>query len=163
MISAVAAVGFFVIFIGSYVTLHHFDRYVTILRYPIKYLPITSYAGMVIFSGFAGIFLMALSVCAVEQKSPLAAFRRSFELTKGHRLSLAFLSFVVIMLIYISSRITRLIRIGFFSGAFAHALVRVIGNALPLAYANILPAVAYYHLRAEKDNLMPETLPDIFD
>ncbi len=113
---------------------------------------------------------VALPACVVENLGPLAAMRRSAELTKGHRWQI-FGMFVLIMLVFFVAFaiIGGLIGSGVlaapegFGRLLLAGIVSVIITAILTAYFNVVAAMIYHDLRTAKEGVGTEEIAAVFD
>ena len=97
----------------------------------------------------------------VEKAGPLACFRRSRLLTKGHRWGILGIVLLVFLANFGCSIVIHLIGL---SGAVATAaLLNVVVALAFTAFSSVLTAVGYYALRAEKEGFGITDLAQIFD
>lgn len=111
------------------------------------------------------VFLMwyvAVPVCVVEGRGPMASLRRSRELTKGSRWKL----FGIVIVIGVASFLVELI-IQFIFLAAAGKLIAALAvfpcSALIAAYRSILIAVVYHDLRVAREGINIDRIAAVFD
>jgi hypothetical protein len=126
-----------------------------------------SIVGLVLVLLLAGFILCALyvatPVCVVERAGVSGSFGRSWVLTSGYRgpiFGMMLPVFIVTGIIYgvVNFIVARVVGEG-----FAARLIMIIVNVAPTAFANIMPAIAYYGLRAAKESLVATSLAEVFD
>ncbi len=113
---------------------------------------------------------VALPACVVENVGPLAAMRRSAELTKGHRWKI-FGIFVLIMVVFFVAFaiIGVLAALGVVAapegiGRLVLAgIITVIVTGIVTAYFNVVAAMIYHDLRVAKEGVGTEEIAAVFD
>ena len=106
---------------------------------------------------------VAIPAVVVEKIGPLAAIRRSFGLTRGHRLTFFAASFVLGMVV---SAANMAMQLGVVLFGELGAVAALFGGVLYLLLAALpmlLPAVAYHELRAAKEGIVTEELVKVFE
>ena len=123
--------------------------------------------GIIIYVILAVILLckwfVYIQACIIERIGGFDSLCRSSELTNGYRLKI----FVVFILPLCFTTIILLIA-GFIVGLITESKLFVyifstLITLIPLAYVSIIPTVAYYSLRAAKENLTPDDLADLLE
>lgn len=116
---------------------------------------------------------VALPACVVENLGPLAAMRRSAELTKGHRWKIFGVFILILVIVLIAAMIIGLI-VAAVVGAIAFAtegivalvlagLLGLIGAAVYTAYLNIVLVMLYHDLRVAKEGVDTDQIAAVFD
>jgi Membrane domain of glycerophosphoryl diester phosphodiesterase. len=130
-------------------------------------LPGGIFGGVVALCAIAMIYtrwVVAIPICAVENKGAFESVTRSSELTEGNRMKV----FAVIVILFVPEQIVERIA----AVATAVAIMRGVPFAgllslvvtLPLtAYQIVTNAVLYYELRTAKEGTDIEALADVFD
>jgi uncharacterized membrane protein len=119
---------------------------------------------------------VALPTCVVENLGPLAAMRRSAELTRGHRWKIFGLFILIVVIIIIAAMIIGLL-VGGVAGVISLAsdatrsiaalvilgLLGLIGAAIYTAYLNIVLVMLYHDLRVAKEGVDTDQIAAVFD
>lgn len=111
------------------------------------------------------VFLMwyvAVPVCIVEGRGPIASLGRSRELTKGSRWKL----FGIVIVIAVASWLVQMIVQFIFlaaAGKLLAAIATFLCSALIAAYRSILTAVVYHDLRVAREGIDIERIAAVFD
>jgi hypothetical protein len=143
------------------------------LRRALPLIGVGIVAGAMVMTGFLllvvpGIIVgcavgVAIPAVVVEKIGPIAAIKRSFGLTRGHRLTFFAASFVLGMVVSASNLAMQLgvVLLGELGSAAAlfGGVVYLLVAALPM----LLPAVAYHELRAAKEGIVTEELVKVFE
>jgi uncharacterized membrane protein len=132
------------------------------------------FVGLILFI-IPGIILalrwsVALPACVVENLGPIAAMRRSADLTKGHRWQI-FGMFVLIIVVAIIAFgvIGALVGMGLLAAPetlgrlVLLGIVTVIITAIVTAYFNVVAAMIYHDLRVAKEGVGTEEIAAVFD
>ncbi|MDR1977736.1 MAG: hypothetical protein LBQ42_03270 [Synergistaceae bacterium] len=106
---------------------------------------------------------VALPTCAVERLGPMESVKRSARLTSGHHLKIYGLALLAFIIIRILGWIISFVTAGLFRSAVFVALGAAVVRIFSQAFANVMIAVAYYDLRAAKEGVSIESLPNAFD
>jgi hypothetical protein len=106
---------------------------------------------------------VAIPAVVVEKIGPIAAIRRSFGLTRGHRLTFFAASFVLGLAVSAANTAMQLAvvllgELGAVAALFGGVLYLLVA-ALPM----LLPAVAYHELRAAKEGIVTQELVKVFE
>ncbi len=107
-------------------------------------------------------WLVAVPVCIVEERGPMASLGRSRELTRGSRWKL----FGIVMVIAVASWLVQLIVQFVFlaaAGKLLAALATFLCSALIAAYRSILGAVVYHDLRVAREGIDIDRIAAVFD
>ena len=120
------------------------------------------FVGLILFI-IPGIILaarwaVALPACVVENIGPLAAMRRSAELTRGHRWKILIFTFAFIgvFALYVEAAPEGL-------GQLILAGINVIVNGIVTAYFKVVAAMIYHDLRTVKEGVGAEEIAAVFD
>jgi uncharacterized membrane protein len=116
---------------------------------------------------------VALPACVVENMGPLAAMRRSAQLTKGHRWKI-FGVFILILIIVVIVAMVVFGVVAAVVGAITLAtegiaavvlagLLGLIGAAIYTAYLNIVLVMLYHDLRVAKEGVDTDQIAAVFD
>jgi hypothetical protein len=106
---------------------------------------------------------VAIPAVVVEKIGPVAAIRRSFDLTRDHRFTLFLTSLVVGLAVSAANMAMQLAvvvlgELGTVAALFGSVLYLLVA-ALPM----LVPAVAYHELRAAKEGIVTEELVKVFE
>ena len=136
-----------------------------------RFWPIVGVSILVGLGIFVGLFLfiipgfilavrwaVALPACVVENIGPLAAMRRSAELTKGHRWKVLILAFAII-----GAFAVRVVAAPEGLGQLILDGINVIVSGIVTAYFNVVAAMVYRDLRTLKDGVGMEEIAAVFD
>jgi hypothetical protein len=107
-------------------------------------------------------WLVAVPVCIVEERGPMASLGRSRELTRGSRWKL----FGIVMVIAVASWLVQMIVQFVFlaaAGKLLAALATFLCSALIAAYRSILGAVVYHDLRVAREGVDIDRIAAVFD
>lgn len=122
-----------------------------------------------------GLLLMIVwSVAApaevVERVGVFAAFGRSVSLTRGHRLAIFLVFFVVwlvavVIQLLVGVPVQMLGLTGWGAGGVwaAAAVTQAVGGALGVVFTGVAPGAVYYELRRAKEGAAPAELAAVFD
>ena len=121
------------------------------------------FVGLILFI-IPGIILaarwaVALPACVVENIGPLAAMRRSAELTRGHRWKIVIFAFAIIGVF----AALRVVEAPEGLGQLILTAISVIVNGIVTAYFNVVAAVIYHDLRTVKEGVDTEEIAAVFD
>jgi hypothetical protein len=118
---------------------------------------------------------VAVPACVVENLGPLAAMRRSAELTRGHRWKIFLVYILFVIITFVVSLIVGLLA-GLVVGALTVAtgtdsvtiavtggVFGLIGTALYAAYENIVVSMVYHDLRVAKEGVDTDQIAAVFD
>jgi uncharacterized membrane protein len=116
---------------------------------------------------------VALPACVVENLGPLAAMRRSAELTRGHRWKIFGVFILIVVIVLIAAIIIGLL-VAAVVGATAFAtggivalvlagLLGLLGAAIYTAYLNIVLVMLYHDLRVAKEGVDTDQIAAVFD
>ncbi len=114
------------------------------------------------------ILAVTIPACVVERKGPIESLKRSFELTKGHRLQIFVLYLIVGVITGIVTAIFVLL-FGIFAAIFGTAgiviaaLLLAIILAVPQAFNSVMTTVIYSDLRQAKEGVALDSLANVFD
>jgi len=132
------------------------------------------FVGLILFI-IPGIILalrwsVALPACVVENLGPIAAMRRSADLTKGHRWQIFGLFVLIIVVAMIAfGVIGALVGMGLLAAPetlgrlVLLGIVTVIITAIVTAYFNVVAAMIYHDLRVAKEGVGTEEIAAVFD
>jgi len=132
------------------------------------------FVGLILFI-IPGIILalrwsVALPACVVENLGPIAAMRRSADLTKGHRWQIFGLFVLIIVVAIIAfAVIGALVGMGLLAAPetlgrlVLLGIVTVIITAIVTAYFNVVAAMIYHDLRVAKEGVGTEEIAAVFD
>jgi len=150
-----------------------FSRFLSIVGVSIL-VSLGVFVGLILFI-IPGIILalrwsVALPACVVENLGPIAAMRRSADLTKGHRWQI-FGMFVLIIVVAMVAFgvIGALIGMGLLAAPetlgrlVLLGIVTVIITAIVTAYFNVMTAMIYHDLRVAKEGVGTEEIAAVFD
>jgi hypothetical protein len=160
------------------------DCLATGLKYVIPLFLIGMLATLGIIAGMIllvvpGIMLAVMWVavspaCVVENTGVLGAFRRSSELSRGHRWPIFGLFVVIVILVFIITfllGVFTVILIGSTQGAIADVanftavamIADAISTMVTAIFTSTVAASVYYELRQIKEGVGPEALASVFD
>jgi Membrane domain of glycerophosphoryl diester phosphodiesterase len=116
---------------------------------------------------------VALPACVVENLGPLAAMRRSAELTRGHRWKIFGLFLLVLVIVIVAATVIALVVgaaagvmtvvTGSIVGVVVAGLLTLIGDAIYTAYGNIVLVMLYHDLRVARDGVDTDQIAAVFD
>jgi hypothetical protein len=134
--------------------------------------------GLMTFAGFLAlvvpgvILALAVSVAmpavVIERIGPLGAIRRSFQLTRDHRLAI-FAAWLVLLVVAFGANLVGQAAAAIAVSARSPVALAVVGllslalNVLMSSLPGLLPAVAYHDLRALKEGVVTEDLLKVFE
>jgi uncharacterized membrane protein len=150
-----------------------FSRFLSIVGVSIL-VSLGVFVGLILFI-IPGIILalrwsVALPACVVENLGPIAAMRRSADLTKGHRWQIFGLFVLIIVVAVIAfAVIGALVGMGLLAAPetlgrlVLLGIVTVIITAIVTAYFNVVAAMIYHDLRVAKEGVGTEEIAAVFD
>lgn len=105
---------------------------------------------------------VALPAVVVERLGPMAALRRSAELTKGHRWKIFGIIFVMAIVAGIIGGVVNVVGLTFHNHV-AHTVIQYLFQALLIAFESVVGVVLYHDLRAAKEGINTERIAAVFD
>jgi hypothetical protein len=105
---------------------------------------------------------VAVPVCVVEERGPIASLGRSRELTKGSRWKVFGIVIVILVASFVLQLIIQLIFLAT-TGKLIATLVTFLSSALIAAYQSILFAVVYHDLRVAHEGIDTDRIAAVFD
>jgi hypothetical protein len=106
---------------------------------------------------------VVVPVCVVERAGAFGSFGRSRVLTSGYRWKIFGMMLPVSIVTGIIYGVANFIVSRVVGEGFAARLIMIVVNVAPTAFVNIMPAIAYYSLRAAKESLVATSLAEVFN
>lgn len=105
---------------------------------------------------------MAVPVCVIENRGPIASLKRSGELTKGSRWKILGVTLLLGLASWLLQIVVQLVAAAV-AGAVAALLATFLCSALLAAYRAVLVAVMYHDLRVAREGTDVERMAAVFE
>lgn len=109
------------------------------------------------------ILAVVVPVCVVEKRGVFECMGRSAELTKGNRLKVFALFFIVGLVILIIDRLIMPPIVVALSGSIMTVIISIILVIIPQTYQSVMTSIIYYDLRTVKEGVSVDALAKVFD
>lgn len=109
------------------------------------------------------ILAVVVPVCVVEKRGVFECMGRSAELTKGNRLKVFAVFFIVGLVILIINKLIMPAIVIALPGSLMTAIISIILLVIPQTYQSVMTSIIYYDLRAVKEGVSVDALAKVFD
>lgn len=109
------------------------------------------------------ILAVVVPICVVERRGVFECMSRSAELTKGNRLKVFAVFFIVGVVVLIINKFIMPAIVIALPGSIMTAIISIILLVIPQTYQSVMTSIIYYDLRAVKEGVSVDALAKVFD